>query len=79
VTAQVVFLNKWLDCPSEVKRYHQQLQWKIQEAKATFEYETRDYSLYQKQLSKMMSQNLVRDRLKVIPGGISSDSSGEGQ
>lgn len=64
--ALIIFLNRWLDCPDEVKRYHYRLQIKIQEARATFEYETRDYNDFQKALSRQRSINLCRGRMKII-------------
>lgn len=64
--AQIIFLNRWLNCPDEVKRYHWHLQIKIQEAKATFEYETRDYNAFQKSLSRQKSVNLCRQRLQIV-------------
>lgn len=66
MSAQVIFLNRWLDCPEEQKRKHKAMQIRLQEAKAKFEYETRNYTPYQKAISKMKSHNLFRNRIKIV-------------
>jgi hypothetical protein len=44
MTAQVIFLNRWLDCPDRKRAYHDELQDKISEAKAIFDMDTRLYT-----------------------------------
>lgn len=64
--AQIIFLNRWLDCPEENKRQHDIIQALINERKAEFEYETRDYNPFQKAISKQRSHNLWRNRMKLV-------------
>jgi hypothetical protein len=64
--AQVIFLNRWLDCPHEVLMKHYQMQVLIQEELAKFHYETRDYNPFQRALSKQKSHNLWRNRMRII-------------
>ena len=66
MTAQVIFLNRWLNCPDEKKREHDLMQVMINEEKAKFDYETRDYNQYQRAISKQKSHNLWRQRMKII-------------
>jgi hypothetical protein len=66
MTAQVIFLNKWLDCPDHKRQYHDELQRVISEAKAIFDLDTRFYSPFEKELSKQRSQHLCRDRIKIV-------------
>lgn len=68
MTGQVIFLNTWLDCPDEIRRRHDMIQTMINEEKATFEYDTRDYNEYQRAISKQKSHNLWRQRMKLIYG-----------
>jgi hypothetical protein len=63
---QVIFLNRWLDCPEEKKRQHEMMQVMINERKAEFEYETRDYNAFQKAISKQKSHHLWRNRMKIV-------------
>lgn len=64
--AQVIFLNRWLDCPDYKLKEHFMIQNLITQRKIEYEYEIRDYSLYQKQLSKLRFHNLMRDRIRII-------------
>ncbi len=66
VKAQVIFLNKWLDCPDEKKREHDMIQIMINEEKAKFEYEIREYNAFQRAISKQKSHHLWRQRMRVI-------------
>lgn len=66
MTAQVIFLNKWLDCPDHKRQYHDELQRVISEAKAIFDLDTRYYTPFEKELSKQRSQHLCRDRIKIV-------------
>lgn len=64
--AQVIFLNRWLNCPDHKRAYHDELQDKIAEAKAIFDLDTRFYTPFEKELSKQKSQYLCRDRIKIV-------------
>jgi len=66
VKSQVIFLNRWLDCPDEKKREHDMIQAMINQRKAEFDYETRDYNPYQRAISKQKSHNLWRQRMKIV-------------
>lgn len=66
MNAQVIFLNKWLDCPLEKRREHDLIQVLIMEEKAKFDYETRNYTPFQRVISKQKSHNLLRHRIKII-------------
>lgn len=66
MTAQVIFLNRWLDCPDRKRAYHDELQDKISEAKAIFDMDTRLYTPFEKELSKQKSQHLCRDRMHIV-------------
>ena len=66
MTAQVIFLNRWLDCPDEKKRENELMQVLINEEKAKFDYETRNYNPFQRALSKQKSHNDWRQRMKII-------------
>jgi hypothetical protein len=66
MTAQVIFLNKWLDCPDHKRQYHDELQRVISEAKAIFDLDTRYYTPFEKELSKQRSEHLCRDRIKIV-------------
>ena len=66
MTAQVIFLNRWLNCPEEKKREHELMQVLINEEKAKFDYETRDYNPFQRSISKQKSHNNWRQRMKII-------------
>lgn len=66
VKAQVIFLNRWLDCPDEKRREHDTIQIMINQRKAEFDYETRDYNTYQRAISKQKSHNLWRQRMKIV-------------
>jgi len=72
MTAQVIFLNKWLDCPDEKKREHAMIQALIQEEVAKYLYEIRNYNKFQKAISKQKSYNLFRQKLRLIDGGAES-------
>lgn len=64
--AQVIFLNRWLNCPDEKKREHEQIQTMINQRKAEFDYETRNYTPFQRAISKQRSHNLWRNRMKIV-------------
>lgn len=64
--AQIIFLNRWLDCPDHKRAYHDELQRVISEAKAIFDLDTRYYTPFEKQLSQQKSQHLCRDRIKIV-------------
>lgn len=66
MTAQVIFLNSWLDCPDEKVREHERIQILICERKAEFEYETRNYNTFQRAISKQRSHNLWRARMRIV-------------
>jgi hypothetical protein len=66
MTAQIIFLNRWLDCPEEVRRKHDLIQVMINEKKAQFDYETRDYNPYQRAISKQKSHHLWRQRMRLV-------------
>jgi len=63
---QVIFLNRWLDCPEEIRRRNEQIQVMICERKAEFDYETRNYTPFQRAISKQKSHNMWRNRVKII-------------
>ena len=64
--AQVIFLNRWLNCPDEKRREHEMIQILINERKAEFDYETRNYTPFQRAISKQKSHNLWRQRMKIV-------------
>lgn len=66
VKAQIIFLNRWLDCPEEKRMEHDMIQEMINEKKAVFDYETREYNSYQRELSKQKSHNLWRQRMRIV-------------
>jgi hypothetical protein len=66
MTAQVIFLNKWLDCPEEVRQRHRLMQEYIQGKKAEYDNETRNYSPFQKTVARQRSNNLLRNSLKLL-------------
>jgi hypothetical protein len=68
MTAQVVYLNAWLNCPDDVLRFHYILQDKINEGKAEFWYNLSRQGItgYQAQLCYDRFVHSNRDRLKVI-------------
>lgn len=66
MTAQVIFLNRWLDCPEEKKREHAMIQALIQEEVAKYLYEIRDYNAYQKAISKQKTANLFRQKMYIV-------------
>lgn len=66
MTAQVIFLNRWLDCPDEKKREHAMIQALIQEEVAKYLYEIRDYNAYQKAISKQKTANLFRQKMYIV-------------
>ena len=54
------------DPKEEKKREHDMIQVMINERKAEFNYETRDYNPYQRAISKQKSHNLWRQRMKIV-------------
>lgn len=70
---QVIFLNRWLNCPDEKVREHEKIQILICERKAEFEYATREYNQFQKNLSKQRSHNLWRARMRIVDDGSTDD------
>lgn len=63
---QVIYLNRWLNCPQQVLAYHKLLQDNIQIQYAEFLYETRHYTKGERLISLQKSRELVRQRLFVI-------------
>lgn len=71
---QVIFLNRWLDCPEEKLKIHAKMQQNIQEARAVFDMDVRDYNPYQRAISKMKSHNLCKGRIKLVaPESLTED------
>jgi hypothetical protein len=66
MTAQVIFLNRWLDCPDEKKREHQLIQDLINSQKAQYYNETMNYTPFQKAVSRQKTANLFRARMVLI-------------
>jgi len=68
MTAQVVYLNSWLNCSDEQLRIHYAMQDKINEAKAKFWYDLNELGVnqYQKILCYDRWVHSNRDRLKVV-------------
>ena len=64
--AQVIFLNRWLNCPDEKRREHEMMQVLINQRKSEFDYETRNYTPFQRAISKQKSHNLWRQRMKIV-------------
>lgn len=69
MTAQVIFLHTWPDIPDYQRKKHDMIQTMINEEKALFEYETRDYNDFQRMISKQKSHHLWRNKMKLIDGG----------
>lgn len=63
---QVVFIHTWLNIPDENRRQHDLIQALINERKAEFLYETREYNEYQREISKQKSHHLWRNRMKLV-------------
>lgn len=63
---QVIFLNATLNCPEHIRRENDLIQTMINEQKAIFEMETRDYNAYQREISKQKSHNLWRNRIHIV-------------
>jgi hypothetical protein len=75
MTAQVVFLNSWLNCPDDVLRYHYILQQKISEGKAKLWYDITQLNIdpYQASLCHDRWIHSNRDRLKLVGRGENED------
>jgi hypothetical protein len=73
MTAQVIFIHTWPDCPDHILRFHYILQEKISEGKARFWYDLGDIDRYQKMLCYDRWIHSNRDRLKVVVGGNLAD------
>lgn len=63
---QVVFLNKWLDCPQEKLEEHRRMQELLQEKWAKFNNDTRHFSPYQRWLALQNHRNMLRKRMTLI-------------
>lgn len=63
---RVIFLNRWLNIPDENRRQHDIIQALINQRKAEFMYETRDYNEFQRSISKQRSHNLWRNRMHIV-------------
>jgi hypothetical protein len=70
MTAQVVFLNSWLNCPDDQLRFHFRIQTRLNEEKAKFWFDINglNIDIYQKVLCYDRWVHSNRDRLKVITG-----------
>jgi hypothetical protein len=66
MTAQVIYLHSWLNCPDDQLRFHYILQQKISEGKALFWHGLGDINQYQKFLCYDRWIHSNRDRLKVV-------------
>ena len=68
MTAQVIFLNRWLDCGDERLRINRQMQDRINEAKATFWNDLNRLGVndYQAKLCYDRFIHSNRDRIKVV-------------
>ena len=64
--AQVIFANSWLNCPDHIRAKNDMIQTMINEQKALFMFETRDYNQFQRELSKQKSHNMWRNRIHVV-------------
>lgn len=67
MTAQVIYLNKWLDCGDDELRKNNLMQEKISEAKAIFWHDIKELGIndYQANLCYDRFIHSNRDRLKV--------------
>ena len=65
---QIIYLNRWLDCPDDIHRRNYQYQTRLSEAKAKFFYDLRDKGATQWQITCSYQQfiNNNRNRLKLI-------------
>jgi hypothetical protein len=70
MTAKVIFLNTWLNCPDDQVRFHFRIQNRLNEEKAKFWYgiNEMDIDVYQKVLCYDRWVHSNRDRIKVISG-----------
>lgn len=68
MTAQVIYLNRWLDCPDEMLRKNYKMQDLINENKAKFWYDMDKLGInnYQKQLCYDRWIHSNRDRIKIV-------------
>jgi len=68
MTAQVIYLNRWLDCGDEELRKNYLMQDRINEAKAVFWYDLKEARVndYQARLCYDRFIHMNRDRLKVV-------------
>lgn len=70
MSAQVIFLNRWINCPNEKRKEHDMMQAMINEEIAMFNYRLRELPPYQRALSKMRSHHEWRNRMKLIKNTI---------
>lgn len=68
MTAQVIYLNRWLDCGDERLRLNWAMQDRINEAKAVFWHDIKELGIndYQARLCYDRFIHSNRDRLKVV-------------
>lgn len=68
MTAQVIYLNRWLNCGDERLRTNHAMQIKISEAKARFWYSLSIQGItgYQAELCYLRFIHSNRDRLKIV-------------
>jgi len=68
MTAQVIYLNKWLNCPDDELRKNYRMQTLINENKARFWYDMGELDIdkYQKTLCYDRFIHSNRDRLKIV-------------
>jgi len=68
MTAQIIYLNTWLDCPDDQLRFHFRIQNRVNEEKAKFWHGIRDVDRYQQFLCYDRWVNSNRERLKIVSG-----------
>lgn len=68
MTAQVIYLNQWLNCSDDELRRNYLMQDKINEAKAVFWHDLKELGIseYQKKLCYDRFIHANRDRLKLV-------------
>ena len=75
MTAKVIYLNAWLNCPDDTLRANYNLQEKINKAKAIFFYRLREQGVqgYQLQLCYDRWVHSNRDRIKLEGHEVAND------
>jgi len=69
MTAQVIYLNRWLNCPDDILRKHYSMQELINTRKAEFWYSVRGIDRYQAVLAYSRFVHSMRNRMGIIKGG----------